>query len=151
MTIPACQSFGTATITLSNDAVPEPSQSLDIALSVGTEAVSHATPGDDDAMVLTITDADTDPTVQFTATGATYDEEGADNGGSLIVTGTLQLSVPNENNATVQYTLDATSTAISVDDGLDNDTDGSIDEDDEESDYDYSCLLYTSDAADDLL
>ena len=90
-------------------------------------------------MVLAITDTDTDPTVQFTATGASYVEEGTDNGGSLIVTGTLQLSVPNENNATVQYTVDATSTAISVDDGIDNDGDGLTDEDDaEDSAYDYS-------------
>ena len=139
MTIAAGNAYGEATITLGTDAVPEPTQSLDVTLTVGTEAVSHATPGDDDAMVLAITDTDSDPTVQFTATGATYDEEGTNNGGSLIVTGTLQLSVPNENNATVQYTLDATSTAISVDDGLDNDTDGSIDEDDaEDSAVDYS-------------
>ena len=91
-----------------------------------------------DNMVLTITDADDNPTVQFTAAGLSIVEEGTDNGGSLIVTATLQLSVPNENAATVQYTLDATSTAISVDDGFDNDGDGETDEADEESAYDYS-------------
>ena len=112
---------------------------MDVGLTVGTEEASHATLGTDAAMVLAITDTDTDPTVQFTATGASYVEEGTDNGGSLIVTGTLQLSVPNENNATVQYTIKSTSTAISVDDGLDNDGDGSVDEDDaEDSAYDYS-------------
>ena len=139
VTIAAGDEYGETTITLKNDAVPEPSQTIYVDLTM-SNAYGQVNTGNDN-MVLTITDSDSDPTVAWSVTDPQTSAEEV----GTVVNATLVLSGPTENGATVYYAVDGNnSTAIGVDDGVDNDGDGQADEPDEEAYadgtdiYDYS-------------
>ena len=148
LTISAGSTSGAITISgIVNDALDEPNETVIVTLSSPT----NATLGSDNVHTYTINDNDNPPVVDFNTTSS----NGAESVSSKAIT--VDLSAASSQNVTVNYTVTGTATGGGTDYTLANGT-ATIAANSTSTTITIAsivndtldCLLYTSDAADDL-